>query len=64
MTETITVQTGVLWQQQEALARLVKTRGQRNEARTDIDLKQLQRWETDRDRLSAEVSSRSKRITI
>ncbi len=57
-TENITKQTGLLRQQQEALARLVKTHGQCSEMRRDADLKQLQKWETSRDHLSAEVSSR------
>ncbi len=56
-TEAISKQTGALKQQQEALARLAKTSGQCKDARADAERKQLQRWESDRKHMSAEVNT-------
>ena len=56
-TEAISKQTAALKQQQEALARLAKTCEQCKDARADAERAQLQKWESDRAHMSAEVTT-------
>ncbi len=55
-TEAISRQIEVLMQQQEGLARLVKTNSKSSGARADLELRQLQKWESNRKNLSTEVN--------
>lgn len=54
-TEVINKQTETLRQQQDALSRLLSTSGKFGDARSDLEIKRLHKWESDRKALNTTV---------
>lgn len=54
-TEAINKQTDILRQQQDALSRLLSTSGKFGDARSDLEVRRLQKWESDRKALNTTV---------
>lgn len=54
-TDAINKQTDTLRQQQDALSRLISSSGKNGDARADLEVKRLHKWETDRKALNTAV---------
>lgn len=61
-TKAINKQTETLRQQQDALSRLLSTTGKNGDARSDLEVRRLQKWESDRKALSTAVELQSQSL--